>query len=697
MSKKCLSSLSVSPTLRLVVLSYLWAATASIAGATTGANEVVVTATREAESRRQVPVTIDVIGRKTIDRRLPAHPSEIMSLIPGVHLNVTGGEGHMTAIRQPISTKPLYLYLQDGVPTRSTGFFNHNALYEVNVPQSGGIEVLKGPGTALHGSDAIGAVINVRTRRPPKQPLLRMTFEAGQWGWGRLLLDGGNTVGDDGYWAGVNITHTDGWRDATSYDRQGLTARWDRYLSSGAMLKTVIGFSRIDQQTAGSSRLLRDDYLNNPTMNYTPISYRKVKAFRLTITWEKETVNGLLSIIPYIRDNSMDMLPNWSLSYDPVVYETGHKSVGVLIKHRRNLPRLKGKLISGIDFDYSPGYRDEWQISTTRVGNVYTSYTVGTKLYDYDVSFQAISPYVHFETSPRPHLRLTAGLRYDLMRYDYDNRLSVVTTGSHRRPADTAVTFRHLSPKLGASWQFSKQLNGYVSYRHAFRAPSEGQLFRQGKAIDTVGLDPVKGDNIEVGLRGRRGGLRFEVTLYYLRLRDDILTYRNPDGSRETVNAGRTSHRGIEIGLAGRINRRLGWQAAFSYAKHLYDAWSPKSGVDYSGNEMKSAPRLLANINLFWKPSFLRGGLLTTEWLRVGSYWMDDANTYKYGGHSLVNLRMRYPVGKRLKLMARLMNVTDRRYATTASYKPAGFGPEKFEYSPGMERTLYVGVQYRFR
>ena len=87
-----------------------------------------------------------------------------------MYVDVTNGEGHMTAIRQPLSTQPLYLYLEDGIPTRSTGFFNHNAMYEVNVPQSGGIEVFKGPGTALYGSDAVGGVINVLTRPAPLEP-----------------------------------------------------------------------------------------------------------------------------------------------------------------------------------------------------------------------------------------------------------------------------------------------------------------------------------------------------------------------------------------------------------------------------------------------------------------------------------------------------------------------------------------------
>lgn len=658
-------------------------------------DEVTVTGTREEQKRSQTPATIGVIRLKDIQETKPGHPSEILERIPGVHINVTGGEGHMTAIRQPISTKPLYLYLEDGVPTRSTGFFNHNALYELNVPQAASIEVFKGPATALYGSDAIGGVINVTTRAAPLKPEAQGSIEFGQHGWWRGLFSGGSSWGDNGLRFDINHTHTDGWRDATDYNRTSASTRWDRSLKSGASLKTVVSLSDIDQQTAGSSALSRDDYLNNPTQNYTPISFRKITAFRLSTEYARERGDSLFTVIPYIRDNTMEMLPNWSLSYDPVVYESEHKSVGVLLKYRKDYPQKRLRLIFGADIDHSPGSRFEQEIAPVQSGDIYTSYSLtGTTHYDYDVTFQALSPYVHLEWSPRARLRLQMGLRYDAMRYDYDNNLSVVTTGFHRRPADTSVSFSHLSPKLGLNYTFRPNLNGFIAYRHAFRAPSESQLFRQGRAINTVDLKPVKADSFEVGLRGHRGKkLRYEVSLYSMTKKDDILTYRYPDGTRETVNAGETEHRGIEIGVGWQLASRLLLNVSYSYAKHRYIDWSPSAGVDYSGNEMSSAPRHIGNVRLAWRPQALKGGKLEIEWVSLGRYWMDDANTTQYPGHDILNLRINYRPSRRVEWFARLMNVTDKRFATRASYSI--FRGE--EYAPGMPRTLYAGLQYKFR
>src|SRR5574343_1967663 len=185
--------------------------------------DVTVTATREGQLVSETPATVDVIKDKTLREVKPTHPSEIMGQVPGVWVNVTGGEGHQTASRQPLTTSPVYLYLEDGVPTRSTGFFNHNALYEVNLPMAGGIEISKGPGSALYGSDASGGVGNGLTRKPPTGPEVESSIETGSYGWSRAMVSGGSAFGNHAFRADLNLSHTDGWRDKTAYDRQSGT------------------------------------------------------------------------------------------------------------------------------------------------------------------------------------------------------------------------------------------------------------------------------------------------------------------------------------------------------------------------------------------------------------------------------------------------------------------------------------------
>ena len=137
--------------------------------------EMVVTATREAKAKTELAESIGVIDQAAIDAIGPSHPAEAVNRLPGVHVNNIGGEGHMTAIRHAITTAPVYLFLEDGVPTRPAGFLNHNGLYKVNIQQADSIEVTKvtkGPGTALYVSDAVGGIINSITKRSPYEPEL---------------------------------------------------------------------------------------------------------------------------------------------------------------------------------------------------------------------------------------------------------------------------------------------------------------------------------------------------------------------------------------------------------------------------------------------------------------------------------------------------------------------------------------------
>jgi iron complex outermembrane recepter protein len=652
--------------------------------------EMVVTASREERRRAETPATIHVIGRDQLERTRPTHPSEVLNAVPGVWVNVTAGEGHMAAIRQPKTTSPVYLYLENGVPTRATGFFNHNALYEVNVPQAERIEVVKGPATALYGSDAIGGMVNVLTRSAAESPPVRVDVEGGAFGFARLLAAAGVQGGRDGLLAELNVTRTDGWRDGTAYERQSGTLRWDRRMGAGSSLRSTVVFSRIAQGAAGSAAISREDWLHRPHVNYTPISYRDVAALRASAAYERVAGSTLLSITPFMRWNSMEMLPNWTLSYDPVVTESGHASAGLLLKLRHDLRALR--VIGGLDLDYSPGSRREWRIQAVRDGAIFRDFTRGDLVYDYDVTYWSASPYAQLEAAPIRRLRVVAGLRFDAMGFDYSTALEPTQAGPHRRPEDTAVEYRHLSPKLGATYTIGSALNVFASYGHGFRAPSESQLFRQGRAHSSLDLRPVLADNLEVGANGRIGEhVAWELAAYRMLKTDDLIGFTREDGSSETVNAGETLHRGIEAGLALSLPFDFRMNASYTHARHTFEEWTTRAGVDFAGRVMDGAPDRMGSIGVTWLPAHAPDASAGIEVQHIGPYWMDAANTHRYDGHTVASVRAEAPVTPRVAVFARLTNALGARYAENAQYTVA----RGEEFAPGMPRAFYLGARYR--
>lgn len=674
---------------------------------------VVVSATREKESLAEVPVSIGVVAEDAVRAVGATHPQQILSQVPGVAVSVTNGEGHTTAIRQPFTTSPLYLFLEDGVPIRATGFFNHNALYELDLPMAGGIEVIRGPGSALHGSDAIGGIVNMLTRAPAEEAAIGASTDIGSYGWRRMMVEGSTGEGSLGaVRAGANITHSDGWRRGTAYDRQSADARWDFTTDSGLHVKSVLAAGRIDQDTGANSPLIYTDYQNDPTRNNFQIAYRKVTAVRLFSTIEKSFGDGRLSLTPYLRDNSMELLASFSLSFDPTVYTTENRSYGALLKWRQDFPDfMRARLIAGLDLDVSPGSREENRLNVTVSGSgasrVYSDYTVGTRIYDYDVTFSSYSPYLHAEISPFERLRVTAGVRYDALQYELRNRLEgTAVQGAagafYGQPPDVDLDYDRISPKIGATFELNDAMHLYASCNTGFRTPSESQLFRPSvastaadaasRALLALNLKPITATQAEIGWRGRFDRWSFELAAFELVKRDDLVSQRDTATNVTTsVNAGKTSHRGIEVGIGAQLSPTWRVDSAFSYAKHKYEDWVTAS-ADFSGNEMETAPRHMANSRVSWAPHSEVSA--TLEWIHIGSYWLEASNSSrfpKYDGHDLLNLRARWQATPQLAVFGRIYNLADRRYADSAqvsSNTPV--------YSPGLPRTYFAGLDWRW-
>ncbi|MBI3593200.1 MAG: TonB-dependent receptor, partial [Nitrospirae bacterium] len=428
--------------------------------------------------------------------------------------------------------------------------------------------------------------------------------------------------------------------------------------------------------------------------------FRKVKALRISTEIEKEIEKDtLLSFIPYFRWNEMDLLPGWGIfksgsNYFGYDSTTKFYSFGLLSKYRQDFKMMRTRLIGGIDIDYSPGEYFERRIQAYKTGDKYTSYTYVTSTtnnYDYNATFTGISPYAQVEFSPVKKLRLTAGARYDNLSYDYETHLAP----NSNRPADAKKTFTHLSPKAGLTYEFTKDISGFLSYNHAFRVPSAGDLFRgnSGTASTAVNLKPIKVDSYETGLKGKITDIfTFDASLYYMEKKNDIVSYSPSTGVTERLNAGETGHKGIEAGLGIKPLKEIELNTSYSYATHKYKTYSVSSTVDYSGKEIPQAPRQIINTRLVYKPSFLKGSIAELEWVRLGKYWLDDANTEKYSGHDIFNMRVSYYITKQWEVYAKAINIADKLYAERASKS----GTDAAQFAPGSPRTFFAGITYNW-
>ena len=94
---------------------------------------VVVSGSRTETKLSETPQAIGAVKNEVLQRDKPKTMGEVINRIPGVYWNDLGNEQHSMGIRQPISTNAVYQYLEDGIPIRPLGVFNHNSLNEMNM------------------------------------------------------------------------------------------------------------------------------------------------------------------------------------------------------------------------------------------------------------------------------------------------------------------------------------------------------------------------------------------------------------------------------------------------------------------------------------------------------------------------------------------------------------------------------------
>jgi outer membrane receptor protein involved in Fe transport len=156
------------------------------------------------------------------------------------------------------------------------------------------------------------------------------------------------------------------------------------------------------------------------------------------------------------------------------------------------------------------------------------------------------------------------------------------------------------------------------------------------------------------------------------------------------VSDGNTEHQGIELEASWQFSSELELNLSATHAIHRYLHSRQINEIEIRGNDIDSAPRYFGNARVSWQP--LDQTRFELEWQLMGDYFLDPQNQYSYPGHSLFNLRASHRVSDRFSVYGRLLNITDRGYATRADY--TSFSGERF--FPGRSRTLSFGVQWRW-
>ncbi len=655
--------------------------------------QVLVTATRVQASAESLPLAWSVVGEDALALTGHVHINEIMQQVPGAWITRGNGQESLTSLRSPTLTGAgscgAFFMASDGIGLRAPGFCNVNQLFDANAEQAGRIEVIKGPATALYGSNAMHGVINILSAAPSEQINHNIAIEAGPYDFYRAKYRYSNTYGAHGVSLRANGTTDGGYKDSSGYDQQKATLRHD-YRADTLKVTTVLDISNLNQETAGFIKgddAYKDDDVKDGNPN--PEAYRDAKSLmlysRIDLTLND---NNQLSITPYLRDNEMAFMQHF-LPWKSVE-ENGHSSLGLRITLYTTGDSTQW--VNGVDLEYTDGWLKETQdedFSPNQPTGVH---------YDYQVDAIVAAAYSQLSGSLGSRWEYTAGARLEYTQYDYNNRTADgpacapdASACRFYRPADRDDSFSNWSLNAGASYQYAEQHYAYTRVAHGFRAPQATELYRLQAGQKVVDLDSEQMDSLEFGLRGTAlKRLSYDLAFYTMK-KDEVIFQ---DADRQNISGAKTSHVGLDISLDYQLADHWSARLDATYAEHKYNSHIQLLGSsgDIKGNIIDTAPKVFGSAGLRWDMTEATGlpGQAELEWVYMDSYYLEPDNQHEYEGHSLLNLRVTGQLSKRFSAGIRLTNLLNEDYAERADF---GFGD--YRYFVGQPLGAYVEIGYQ--
>lgn len=685
--------------------------------------EVIVSASRETQERKEVPASIGVLTANGIKETKAFGIEQLVNQIPGVFMSsskAASNEQHFMAVRSPISTKSLFLYVEDGLPIRPVAVFNHNALLEMNNTTFKKIEVLKGPASSIYGSEAIGGSFNFITKNPRKDFGGNLGFQINDLGISRFEAEASTTANEKyGFYVGGHyIQRNNGPVEHSNYEKFAITFKNVNDFSETLRWTNSVTF--IDYRSDMTGSISEENYKNGNYKSDQTFTEREAKALRFRSTLEKKWNDDNKTSFNFMyRNNEMNQIPSYRVRQNRNMGQltgTGSgeinsnkfRSYAGLIQHKINFNFADASLIVGTTVDFSPqdyvAERITVDVDIPTRKNIGYTVNSGDYILNYNANILNYAGYFQFEISPLDKLKLTAAMRYDGFEYDYDNLIGAVSGVQ-----DTKVTYNSFAPKVGFNYNVTEELGFYGNYAKGFTPPQTSTLFRNSKnnasGATVFNLNPAKFDNYELGTYFTIPSLlKVDVAAYRLNGQDRLISFRDAAGDFQQLNAGETRSQGIELGAKFSVFDDVSISYSGSYATHKYISFFD-NGVDYSNTDMRTAPNYIAMASINYKPS--EGLSLTLEHEQIGKYntsfegqalVLEDSlgnqtfGTTTYKGHHVFNFRVNYEFSD-FEVWGQALNIFDELYAVRASYNT--FRKEN-SYSIGNPRAFHFGIKYNF-
>lgn len=633
---------------------------------------------------RRVPGGAEVVPSERFRDGRAHGVKDMLDYAPGVFAQPKFGEDSRLSIRGSGLSRNFHLrgirLLQDGVPLNAAD--GGGDFQEIDPLSLRYVEVYKGANALRYGAATLGGAINFVSPTGYDADRILVRAEAGSFDFRRLQLASGMVLGAWDYYLSPSWVMQDGYRDHSDQNSKRVNGNVGYRFDGTAETRFFVSANNIRQELPGS--LSRADALSRPRRATAGAlsgdQARDIDSIRLSnrtsfLLGDVEMTAGAYYANKHLYHPIFQVLDNRYQDYGGFARGAAE---GTLLGHRNVL--TFGATIGG--------GTNENERYVNRRGKK------GAKTYDTTERSVNAEAYVENQFYVLPELALIAGAQLShARRRTEDNFLSDGDDSARRR-------FTDINPKFGAIWEVTPDWQIFGNVSRSAEPPTFSEL-NPSAAPGFANLDSQKAWTVEIGTRGRSGRVAWDVSLYRAWIRDELQNFTLPDGSTFALNADRTIHQGIELGLdvalleglltGDRPGRdRLELRQAYTFSDFRFDG-----DAQFGDNKLPGAPRhyYRAELRYTHPEGFYIGP--NVEWVPQ-AYYVDNANTLKTKPYALLGLTAGYDFGNGLSLFLDGRNLTDKKYISNAGVVPAATPANSSVFHPGDGLAVYGGLQFRW-
>ena len=613
---------------------------------------VVVSATRSERPLEGLPVSASVINRRDLIESPSRTVDDAIRAAPGVQLPLDGTTS-IFPLQPSIAMRGMgvgdtatrALVLVDGLPIN--GAFFGNVFWNRAPKQTiDRVEVVRGAGSSLYGSYALGGLVNIVTRPAgPKEGVVEGSYGEQNTLQGNLWY--GQSVGS-GAAVGFNANYydSDGYNPFPSNQLEPVNQKISSrlYNLQGRADFTLSG---------GSTGFLRIGYNNQNWNGAYQLQNTKIEvpdvAGGVTLDLGNRTTLGIRGFYAHEDFRTQNVsVPDPTTSFVSNAHQTTSDDYGLSVVWSKGFDGVISRVTAGADYRYIDGQdnQDIYNVPGVLAANVLGGGKQG-----------ALGVFAEASVRPTVDTEILANLRYDDFR-DTDGR--IVTNGVAQTFPDRS--FDVWSGRLAGRYQVIEPLALRASYYSGFRAPTLAERYRSFETPTFRGLsnpdltrERVTGG--DAGFDVHRGPFSAQFSWFYNVLKDFVASAEVGDvGGKFTVqnaNIARILSRGVEAGVVHDLTKN--WSVFLNYT---YTNAKVTEGP-FTGNMNEGSPENVFGAGVSYRDAAWNGAL-RARWLSHS--YQDISNTALQPANTVVDFFGSYRVKRNVELFLVATNLFNEEY-----------------------------------